>query len=327
MRFLIGRSSLVALLALVLVLLGALPAAAKVGGQNGRIVFSRFTADFSDSFTYIVDSGGGGPRPLFRLFPSDSPRWSPNGTEIAISSGVGRPCCDFETSTVIINPDTGVYRVVTPEGPPAVFNGTCTLWSPDATRFACEGQSDADPSVDGVYTVRTSDGGGLKRVTNGPDVPIDYSPNGNQIVFSRAAHPDCTPNSALYVVNIDGSGLHRITPYGFCDDRGGWSPNGQWIVFVRNPIQRNERFHFSRGGQLFVVHPDGSGLTQIVPQPGSRLFTFDASWSPDGTKIIFSFANQMTTGIATANADGSDFHQLTDNPISADHQADWGRIP
>jgi hypothetical protein len=68
-----------------------------------------------------------------------------------------------------------------------------------AGRVTAVGENnDNDPSVDGVYTVRSSDGGDLKRITNGPDVPIDYSPDGRQIVFGRAAHPNCTTKSALY---------------------------------------------------------------------------------------------------------------------------------
>jgi len=325
MRFVFGRGSLVAALAVVLVSLGALPAAAKVGGQNGQIVFSRFTEDFSDSSTYIVNSGGGDPRPLFPLSTSSSAHWSPNGTEIAVNSGLDFPCCSGHT--VIINPDTGAFRVVNPEGPPAVLT-FCTLWSPDAGRFACEAFNDDDPSVDGVYTVRSSDGGGLTRITNGPDVPIDYSPDGNQIVFSRASHPDCTTKSALYVVNIDGSGLHQVTPYGFCDDGGGWSPNGQWIVFSRSPVPRGRSIHSKGGGQLFVVHPDGTGLRQVVLQTPNRVFAFDASWSPDGTKIVCGSFSQTTgmAGIATANADGSDFEQITSSP-TIDHQPDWGAKP
>jgi Tol biopolymer transport system component len=324
MRFLFRRVSFVAALAVVLASLGALPAAAKVGGQNGRIVFSRFTADFQDSSTYILDSGGGDPQPLFPLFTSSDAHWSPDGTEVAVTSGFG--CLDCFGSTVIVNPDTGAYRVVTPEGPPAVFPSNCTLWSPDGRRFACEGFNDNDPSVAGVYTVRSSDGGGLTRITDGPDVPIDYSPDGKQIVFSRAAHPDCTPKSALYVVNVDGTGLHRITPYGFCDDIGSWSPDGNWIVFVRNPLQRNAAFHFSSGGQLFVVHPDGSGLAQVVPRAGSQVFAADASWSPDGKKIVFASFDGTTLGIATVNRDGTDFQHVTTSP-TVDHQPNWGRIP
>jgi Tol biopolymer transport system component len=312
---------LAGLLAVTVMVLFALPAAAKVGGSNGRIVFSRYDTATDDNFTYTANPDGSNPQPLFPSFNSGSPHWSPNGSEVAVNSGLDFPCCSGHT--VIINPDTGAFRVVIPEGPPVVFP-FCTIWSPDSNRFACEAFNDDDPSVNGVYTIRSSDGGDLKRVTNGPDTPIDYSPDGKQIVFGRDAH-NCVTKSALYVVNVDGTGLHRITPYGFCDDVGGWSPDGKWIVFARSIVQRDGfQFHFGPTGKLFVVHPDGSGLTQVVLQGG--VGAFDASWSPDGKKIIFGYFSDTAVGIATANSDGSDVQEVTTSP-TFDHQADWGTHP
>jgi hypothetical protein len=39
-----------------------------------------------------------------------------------------------------------------------------------------------------MYTIRSSDGGGLLRITTNPggeDDPVDYSPDGTQIAFIR----------------------------------------------------------------------------------------------------------------------------------------------
>jgi Tol biopolymer transport system component len=316
----------VALAAIGFIAVGG-PAQAKVSGPNGRIVFTRATPDFQDGNTYTMNPDGSDVQPLFPAFTSGSPHWSPDGTEVAIGSGLGFPCC-FGI-TVIVNPDTGDYRTIFPEGPPAVFP-FCTLWSPDATRFACDGENDNDRSVNGVYTIRSSDGGGLTRITNAgemADIPIDYSPDGTQIVFGRVDPNDhhCTTRSALYVVNVDGTGLHRITPWGFCDDDGSWSPNGSEIAFVKPD------------GSIFVVHPDGTGLAKIPLATNSRSFAGDVSWSPDGKKIVFILATptgppsggpgaNFQEGIATANADGSDVQQVTNTP-TFDHEADWGPHP
>ena len=100
-----------------------------------------------------------------------------------------------------------------------------------------------------------SDGRGLSRVTSNPggdDIPGDYSPDGNRLVFSRTdpSRP-ATANVALFVVNVDGSGLRRITPWGlpFFEDGGRWSPEGDTILFDDQK-------------SLYVVHPDGSGLAK-----------------------------------------------------------------
>jgi Tol biopolymer transport system component len=329
MRFLLsGRARLVVLVVVAFAAATALPAAAKVPGPNGRIVFSRQTPDFQDTNTYTMNPDGSDVQPLFP-FGSGGPHWSPDGTEVAIQTSLGQPCLpDCTIYTAIVNPDTGNYRLITPEGPPAVGQN-CSLWSPDASHFACNGQNDNDPSVNGLYTVRSTDGGGLRRLTNAggmADIPIDYSPDGTQIVFGRVDPGDhhCTTRSAIYVVNTDGSGLHRITPWGFCDDDGSWSPDGKEIAFAHGP-------------DLFVVHPDGTGLAQIPLTTHSRVFGGDVSWSPDGKKITFIVATptgapaggphaSFQEGIATANAEGTDVQQVTTTP-TFDHEGDWGSHP
>jgi Tol biopolymer transport system component len=299
----------VAVAAIALIVVGG-PAQAKVSGPNGRIAFARFDPSIDDDRTYTMNPDGSSLQPLFPGFGSISPHWSPDGTQVAVVSGFGT----FNPNTVIINPDTGDYRVLQSQGFPV--QTFCSLWSPDATHFACAGGSE-DSTLNGIYTIRSSDGGGLTRITDAEGanaIPIDYSPDGTQIVFGRVGPENhCTKRSALYVVNVDGSGLHRITPWGFCDDDGSWSPNGSEIAFEHS-------------GSIFVVHPDGSGLAKIPLAVNNPSFAGDVSWSPDGNKMAFLVGTRTSPeGIGTANADGSDVQQVTTSPEeSFDHEADWG---
>jgi Tol biopolymer transport system component len=294
----------------------------KVFGPNGKIVFSRDDPNVGDTVTYIVNPDGSDLHILAvpSAGASESPRWSPDGSQIAMLSG---PCCPATNAVVIVNPDTGTDRVLTMPNP--AVETLCWVWSPDARRLACDGQGNDDPSLTGIYTIRASDGRGLARVTSipgGDDVPIDYSPNGNQIVFGRTdPNGPLEKNQALFVVNVTGSGLHRITPWGFSDDDGGWSPDGTQIVFE----------HF---GSLYTVHPDGTGLVKIPLQTGSTTTSFsafDAGWSPDGTKLVFSLRTRadggtVQEGMGTANADGSDVQMITTSP-TRDARGDWGPHP
>ena len=321
MRRLVPLSAVVGLSLLGLVTVTG--AEATQAGTNGQIVFARFDPAFDDNVTYTVNPDGSHMQPLFPGYSSGSPHWSPDGSEVAVVSGLGVPCPPTCTgNTVIINPDTGSYRVLASQGFPAVST-FCSVWSPDATHFACEGGNDSDPSVNGIYTIRSSDGGGLTRLTDAQglrDIPIDYSPDGTQIAFGRVDPEDhhCTTRSAMYVVNVDGSGLRRISPWGFCDDTGSWSPDGKEIAFE----------HL---GSIFTVHPDGTGLAKIALKTSSLSFAGDISWSPDGTKMAFILfihtgPSTFQGGIGTANADGTDVQQVTITP-TFDHQPDWGPHP
>ena len=311
--------------AFALAALAAMPASGKTPGQNGRIAFARNDpADTEgETFTYTANPDGSDVRALFPAFHSSDPHWSPDGSEVAVLSGLGQECPPTCTgNTVIIDPDTGDYRVLASQGFPAVET-FCSLWSPDATHFVCEGGNDEDSSVHGLYTIRSSDGGGLTRLTDaqgGDDIPIDFSPDGKEIVFGRFDVPGRPPraNSALFVVASDGGAERRITPWGFADNAGSWSPDGTKIAFE----------HL---GSLFTVHPDGTGLAKLPLDLDGRSFAGDVDWSPDGEAIVFlsitqTGAHSFDEGLATANADGGDVRQMTSSP-TFDHLADWGRIP
>jgi len=292
-----------------------------VPGPNGRIAFARFDQTLGDTVTYTVNPDGSHQRQLFFSGPSGFPRWSPDGSQVSIATA----CTDgTETcAATIVDPDSGTFRQF--KWPDPTLETSCGIWSSDGQRLACEGFGVTDPSRNGIYTIRSSDGGGLTRITSNPggdDTPIDYSPDGKQLVFDRTdPHGPPGNNQALFVVNVNGSGLHRITPWGFSDDDGSWSPDGTTIVFE----------HF---GSLYTVHPDGSGLSKLSLQTGrstTAFNAFDAGWSPDGTKIVFSFvtkgsAGTRQEGIATANADGSNVQIVTTSP-TRDEKADWGPHP
>jgi Tol biopolymer transport system component len=303
-----------------------LPAGAKVAGSNGLIAFSRFDPALGDNTVYIANPDGSQLRQVFPGVQTSAPHWSPDGTQLAMQAGDDNPCPPCAASTIIWNPDTNTSRVLSP--PDSGLSTQCSLWSPDATEFACEVGSN-DGSRNGIYTIRTSDGGGLTQITSNPggdDVPIDFSPDGTKLVFGRLGDSHaCTNKNAIYVVNLDGSGLHQITPGGFCDDDGSWSPDGKEIAFVTNR------------GSLFLVHPDGTGLRQIPLAKNGRAFAGDVTWSPDGTKLAFILATPINTpnggpnanfqeGIATANADGSNIQWVTISP-TFDHETDWGTHP
>lgn len=285
----------------------------------GRIVFARWDENLGDTVTLTANTDGSDERQLLPGRASGNPHWSPDGTRIAVLTCLDPPTC--ETAVAIVDPVTGSMHGF-PMPDPSIYT-PCPIWSPDGARLACEGQSETDPSLNGLYSIRSSDGKDLTRITSNPggtDSPIDYSPDGSQILFgrtdpSRPARGPADANQALFVANLDGSGIRRVTPWGFSDDDGGWSPDGTTIAF-------------GHSGSLYTVHSDGTGLTKIqLAGATAHANAFDVAWSPDGSKIVFSLSlNSGPVDIYTANADGTDLQHVTNDP-SREEKADWGSTP
>src|ERR1043166_2069786 len=229
----------------------AIPAGARPPGANGQIVFGRFDPALGDQVIYTVNPDGSHQHQKLPV-PLTGPPWSADGSRI-VTSG-------FRSAALITNPDTGSFREVFSSDPTLFL--ACPLPSPDGQRLACD-QFDqtADPSRNGIYSIRSSDGGGVERITSNPggiDSPGDYSPNGKRLVFGRS-NQNGDPGG-LFVVNVNGKGLKQIMPAGTLLSGGGdWSPQGNQIVFSR---QLTADVHST----LWVVHSDGSGLHAIQVQ-------------------------------------------------------------
>jgi Tol biopolymer transport system component len=112
-----------------------------------------------------------------------------------------------------------------------------------------------------------STGAGLEQITKGKTVATDpaFSPDGKRVVFVRLG-------SGIYVVNLDGSGLRKVTS-GPRDLYPVWSPNGKHIAFIRL---------FKNQFRLFVMTPAGRGLHRLAHAPPAGR----PSWTADGKSIF-----------------------------------------
>ncbi|MGD8398615.1 MAG: Tol-Pal system protein TolB, partial [Anaerolineae bacterium] len=93
--------------------------------------------------------------------------------------------------------------------------------------------------------------------THANDAAPRWSPNGGQITF----HSDRDGNWEIYVINVDGSWLRRITINPTTDIMPVWSPDGLRIAFRSD-----------RGGQQAVWVTSGIG------GPATKLL--DAGFEP-----------------------------------------------
>ncbi len=89
-------------------------------------------------------------------------------------------------------------------------------------------------------------------------------------------------NMELYVCNVDGSDLKKITDLGQANWAPFFHPSGKKVIFSTNhKSEKGGRPTFN----LFMINVDGTGLEQITYDD-----VFDAfpMFSNDGKKLIFS---------------------------------------
>jgi TolB protein len=361
-----------AILGVGLAALGAPAAQATAPGPNGQILFSRYDPAIDDDHLFTANPDGSHVVQLPPLSAGgECGSWSPDGTRVlentANHNGVARPAT--------VNPDGSGFKLL--DNPDQGLFLGCGNWSPDMTRITSEGFGVTDPGRNGIYTMRSSDGRGLFRVTKDPggdDNPAGYSPDGSEILFARTfpaggngsnadlfvvntngtglqqlnppalrikcCNADWSPDgtrvvfaadfkpstgsgsqSALFVVNADGTGVHQLTPDGLGALHPHWSPNGRLIAF-NNEVQQPG----TASDQIFVVHADGSGLTRVT-DPTNGDVSFEPVWSPDSTKLLFSrfhFTNgKGQEDLWIANVNGSGLTQVTNTP-DFEEAAGWG---
>ena len=288
---------------------------------NGLIAFEQFDAANRNVIATVNPDGSGVDTVLDQSV--ECPHWSPDGSRIAVCGGASD-----EIATTIVTVDSGA--VVTWPSPDPRLSMDCFVWSPTGKRLACSSYNERQPRHNGIYSVRASDGQGLRRVTSasgGSDVPSSYSRNGKRLAFVR--FDDHGP-VGLFVVNVDGTQPRRITPRGALIDgtsMGDWSRLGIVFAMRSEPGTRPS---------LWVVHPDGSGLREIdfgsgVPCGGrvvepTSTSCFDATWSPDGLKLAFVVTEpgRSDARVFTANADGSEVTVVT---AGDSRYPDWGPHP
>ena len=124
--------------------------------------------------------------------------------------------------------------------------------------------------------------GQARRLTSAPSIETapSFSADGTQIVFES----DRSGSQQLYVMNVNGEGIKRIS---FGDGRYGtpvWSPRGDMIAFTK---QSRGRFHIG------VMRTDGSEERLLT----ASFLDEGPTWSPNGRVIMFTRETQGVGGV------------------------------
>lgn len=86
------------------------------------------------------------------------------------------------------------------------------------------------------------------------------------------------------------------------------APDGSWVVF---PVRRYDVEDDSTWSELWRMRPDGSEQRRLT---GGRTTDFGPSFSPDGSRLLFSSTRSGSPQLWTMPVDGGEPTQLTDFP-------------
>lgn len=309
-----------------------LPAHATFPGKNGRITFTRFVPDNNGNEVFSIRADGSDEKQLTFDPPGRTSLfsdWSPDGSRIAIDSDRSGDGVDIFTMK---SDGTGIVQLTSHIG----FNGE-PEYSPDGTKIAFESDRGLGFPLQGIYYMNASDGSDVQRVTFPSDKELDtephFSPDGKRVAFTRLRNcflrfkengrfprpKGCI--AAIYVANLDGSALKRVTEWGKDTGAVDWSPDGRKIAYNTSSDP-----HSGSQADIFVANADGSKpvkLTNNGPLSAKcpLQVSFRPKWSPDGTKFVFEQFDCEGGWLWMMNVDGSNKHQLTSN---FEDKPDWG---
>ena len=219
--------------------------------------------------------------------------WSPDGKRLVFQSErePGNPFYQIYT----LDLETGMSKRISP----GIGKTTCAFFRPGSDQIAFA-STHADPKSKQLQ-----------------DEELAFRASGKERRYSW----DYDPAMDIYAFSENTGALQQLTTARGYDAEGGYSPDGQWMVFSsmrdaynrtltdkeRKLLEENPSFF----AEIYIMRADGSDqrrLTEVPGYDGGPFFT------PDGKRIVWRrFDEQgLIADVWTMNADGSDQKQITD---------------
>ncbi|HVL39592.1 MAG TPA: DUF5050 domain-containing protein [Fimbriimonadaceae bacterium] len=219
-------------------------------------------------------------------FGDEMPCWGPNGKIVYINGQGGR-------DVTIMNGD-GSNPKKFPRGQNSLGDQH-PFWGPNGKIVFAGGVTNQD-----VY-VMDSDGSNRRKVT---ELMFDERmPTVNaegKVVFASNHEQPADSGFNLFMVDLDGQNLKKLTQDGTFNFNPCWSPDGKRIAY-----------NAAVGGthQVFVMNADGTGVKQLTTKGPN----YDPSWGPDGRIAFVSERDHEKGEIYIMKSDGTGQTRLTWN--------------
>lgn len=247
-----------------------LPREPRIAPDGRHVIFSqtRVERDTEKKYSnlWVMPTSGGKPRQFTVGNQSDSsPRWSPDGRQIAFLSNRGSK--DDPAQIFLIPFDGGEARAITNiEGSIEWFK-----WSPDGKKLLCAVEKTDAEVLERKKDTKKKDLGTVFRHYK----RVFYKMDGAGFHSQERTH--------LWVVNVRSGKAKQITDHEIYDERDAtWSADGETIFLVSNRAKDPD---FAPNQDTLYHLPAGGGkLTAIDETVGGKYFP---SCSPDGKWVAY----------------------------------------
>ncbi len=266
---------------LVLAALLALPAVAQA-----TLTFTRSPRNQFNPSVYVAKDDGSAVR---KIGPGYSPHISSDGASIAyFHEGPGHK------AELRVAPTTGGPGATLMVGWRETFY---LAWSPSSETILALRGGELGKRKLVLITVAT---GAQKVIASGYFSGFSFSPEGNEIVYSKANSEKYPPRSDVYRVSAAGIGTVALTH----DHRSLdplWGPRGQ-IVFAKLLGAGSRKY--GPKNELYLMSEEGKQVKRLTHTDVDPLLQglFPTDWSGDGKRILAEFEGQDTSYAVGVNA-------------------------
>ncbi len=300
----------------------------QISPDGSQVVYVRTSMDIMKDRKrgeiWIVNANGTDHR---RLAAGSSPRWSPDGTRLAYTSGGQihlRWMDTGETATLtqLTESPSGLrwspdgrhiaFNMLVPHSPPTLAAlprpPAGAEWAAppimeDRFKSRQDGVGYLDFGYNHIFVVPV-EGGTPRQVTSGDyqhSSAAAWTPDGNHLAFSSNRSEGWEHdyrNSELYIASIPTGEIRALTDRSGPDHSPAVSPDGRRIAFVGYE-DRTRTYQVSR---LQVMNIDGSGV-RVVTGDLDRTAS-NPVWAADGSGIYFQYDDEGNSKVAFATVDG-----------------------
>ncbi len=280
--------------------------------------------DDYQSDVWLVPTAGGEARALTSSPANDdSPRWSPDGKQIAFLSERPRPGQkkddgdEGKRQVWVTRPDGGEPRPLTASAGSVSRFG----WSPDGRAIAylareakSEERKKREKDKDDWWTpvqmypwnrlwildLATRQARQLTREKHATG--FSFSPDGRRLVVALQPTPLANDGfaSELYLVAADGGAPKTLVARPGRNASPVWSPDGKWIAYVTQDGKDREWFTNTFVG---LVAPEGGSPRNLTAHFDERIGS-DLVWTPDSRALLFAAVQKTAQHLYRASTDG-----------------------